>query len=55
MLSEIAESNLNKVMRKGMDWKVYCCDAGMWTHYSDYNIFYIFNSFPKKVINEVKD
>lgn len=32
-----------------------CSDAGAWNGYDDYNIFYIYNSFPKLVMEEVKN
>ena len=34
---------------------MYADDAGRWAHYDDYNIFYIYNSFPLVVVREVNE
>lgn len=52
-LCEKADENMKKVMPPGKVWHVYNCDVGTWEDYDMYNIFYIYNSFPKQVIKEV--
>ncbi len=42
-------------MPKEQAWCVYADDAGKWAHYDDYNIFYIYNSFPLVVVREVNE
>ena len=42
-------------MPKSQVWSVYNCDAGKWDKYDDYNIFYIYNSFPLEVVREVNE
>lgn len=54
-LCNIAEHNLKKVMPDGTKWNIFNCDAAIWEGYDEYNIFYIYNSFPKKVMEEVRD
>ena len=54
-LCDIARKNLEKTLGKTqVKWQVDCSDAGTWEGYDDYNIFYIYNSFPKVVMEEVK-
>lgn len=53
-LCYVANMNLGRVMPKGLDWEVIQCDAGNWNGYSEYNIYYIYNSFPEEVMEEVK-
>lgn len=53
-LSLIANTNLERVMPETLDWEIVRCDVGNWNGYHKYNIFYIYNSFPKKVMEEVK-
>lgn len=53
-LCEIANNNLRKTIPQ-KKWQVYNCDAGSWNGYDEYNIFYIYNSFPKVVMEEVKN
>ncbi len=55
MLCLAAEENLKKVMPSSLDYQIDCCDAGSWNGYDAYNIFYIYNSFPKTVIHEVNE
>lgn len=54
-LCNIANHNLVKMMPSELTWEVVCCDAGKWDGYDEYNYYYIYNSFPKIVMQEVKD
>ena len=54
-LCEIARLNLKKIMPKDVTWEIVESDAGNWGGYDEYNVFYIYNSFPKKVMLDVRD
>lgn len=55
-LCRIAQDNLNKLLKNSsIIWDVDCSDAGKWDKYDEYNIFYIYNSFPRVVMEEVKN
>ncbi|MCI9135009.1 MAG: hypothetical protein HFI31_12610 [Lachnospiraceae bacterium] len=54
-LCTIAKKNLEIVMPKKKKWQIYNCDAGTWPGYDNYNIFYIYNSFPLQVMREVNE
>ena len=53
-LCNTAKNNLKKMMPSECSWEVFNCDAGKWDKYDDYNIFYLYNPFPKEVLIEVK-
>lgn len=54
-LCDSARSNLSRLAGNDNRWDIFMCDAGQWEGYDDYDIFYIYNSFPKKVMVEVKE
>lgn len=57
-LAEDAKRNLNKLFHNAEEkdkFKIICEDAGKYSGYENYNFFYIYNSFPQKVMGEVVD
>ena len=49
----ICNDNIRKLLPNDKRINVECCDAAIWGSYDEYNMFYIYNSFPKKVMKEV--
>ena len=54
-LCNVADENLKRIMPVQKKWKIYHSDAATWEKYDEYNIFYIYNSFPESVMREVKE
>ena len=53
MLANTCKMNLNKLLKNDNRVSIDCCDCASWTGYDEYNYFYIYNSFPRCVLNEV--
>ena len=52
-LIEDCKKNLGKLYPNDKRFVLDCCDAAEWDKYCDFNIFYIYNSFPRNVMRDV--